>query len=61
MEKNKKKGTGWDARGRGELRKRFEFYALLAAHFSLLLWLVRLRWGRRYAPRSVTVLTALSN
>ena len=40
MEKNEKKATGWDARGRGELRKYFEFYTLLAMRFSLRLWLV---------------------
>ena len=41
MEKSKKKATGWDERGRGELRKFFKFYALLATLFSLRLWLVR--------------------
>ena len=60
MEKNKKKATPWDARVRGELRKFFEFYALLAMRFSLRLWLVRRREGRRYAPTRVTVLTALT-
>ena len=60
MDKNKKKATGWDARGRCELRNFFEFYALLATQFSLRLWLFRLRGGQRYAPRSVTVLTALT-
>ena len=60
MEKKKKKATGWDARGRGELRKYFEFYALLATHFSLRLWRVRLREERRYAPKTVKVLTALT-
>ena len=60
MEKNKKKATGWDARGRGELRKYFEFYALLATRFSLRLWRARLREGRRYAPTTVTVVTALT-
>ena len=60
MVKNKKNETGWDARVRGELRKCFEFYALLATRFSLRLWLVRLREGRRYAPTRVTVLTALT-
>ena len=50
MERNKKKATGWDARGRCELRKYFEFYALLATRFSLRLWRVRLRGGRRNAP-----------
>ena len=60
MEKNKKKATGWDARGRGELRKYFEFYALLATRLSLRLWQVRLREGRCYAPRTVMVLTALT-
>ena len=59
MERNKKKPAGGDVRGRGELRKIFEFYALLATHFSLRLWLVRRRGGRRYAPPSVMVLTAL--
>ena len=59
MEKNKEKATGWNARGRGELQKYFEFYALLATRFSLRLWLVRLREGRCYAPTTVTVLTAL--
>ena len=60
MERNMKKATGWDARVRGELRKFFEFYALLATLFSLRLWLVTLRVGRRYAPTRVTVLTALT-
>ena len=60
MEKNKKKATGWDARVRGELRKAFEFYALLATRFSLRLWLVRLREERRYAPTRGTVFTALT-
>ena len=60
MEKNKKKATGCDARGRGEPRKCFEFYALLGTCFSLRLWLVRQRGGQCYAPRSVTVLTALT-
>ena len=60
MEKNKKKVTGWDARGRGELRKFFEFYALLVTRFSLRLWLVRLQEGRRYAPTTVTVLLTLT-
>ena len=60
MEKNKKKSTGSDARGRGQLRKYFEFYALLASRFSLRLWRVRLREGRRYAPTTVSVLTALT-
>ena len=60
MEKNKKKATGWDARGRGELRKNFKLDALLATRFSLHLWRVRLREGRRYAPRTVTMLTALT-
>ena len=55
MERNKKKAAGGDARGRGVLRKTFEFYALLATRFSLRLWLVRRRGGRRYAPTSVTV------
>ena len=58
MEKNKKKARGWDARGRGELRNVFEFYALLATRFSLRLCLVRRRGGQRCAPRSITVLTA---
>ena len=49
MEKNKTKATGWDARGRGELPKYFEFYALLATRLSLRLWRDRLREGRRYA------------
>ena len=56
MAKKKKRATGWGARLPGELRKCFEFYALL----SLRLWLVRLREGRRYAPTRVTVLTALT-
>ena len=60
MEKKEKKATGWDARGRGELQKCFEFYALLATRFSLRLCRVRLREGRRYAPTTATVLTALS-
>ena len=58
MEKKKKKATGWDARGRCELPKNFEFYALHATHFSLRLWRVRLREGQRYAPTTDTVLTA---
>ena len=33
MEKNKKNATGWDARGRGELRKFSQLYALLATLF----------------------------
>ena len=60
MEKNKKKATGWDAGGRGELRKYFEFYALLATCFSLRLWRVRLQEGRCYAPTRVTMLAALT-
>ena len=60
MERNKKRAAGGDVRGRGELRKIFEFYALLAARFVLRLWLVRRRGGRRHAPMSVTVLTALT-
>ena len=60
MEKKKKKATGWDARGRGEPGKYFEFYALPATRFSLRLWRVTLPDGRRYAPTTVTVLTALS-
>ena len=60
MEKTKKKATGWDARGRGELRKYFQFYALLVTLFSLRLWLVRLREGRRYAFTTVMVLTTLT-
>ena len=60
MEKNSKKATRWNARVRGELRKFFEFYALLATRFSSRLWLVRLREGGRYAPTRVTVLTALT-
>ena len=60
MEKNKKKATGWDARGHGELRNLFQFYALLSTRFSLRLWPVRLRGGQRYAHRSFTVLTALT-
>ena len=35
MENKKKKAAGRDVRGRGELRKIFEFYALLATCFSL--------------------------
>ena len=35
MEKKKKKAAGRDVRGRGELGKIFEFYALLATRFSL--------------------------
>ena len=60
MEKNKKKATEWDARGRGELQKYFEFYALLASRFSSRLWRVRLREGRRYTPTTVSVLTSLT-
>ena len=60
MERNKKKAAGGNLRGHGELWKSFEFYALLATSFSLRLWLVRKRGGRRYAPTSVTVLTALT-
>ena len=60
MEKNKKKGTGLDARGCGELRKFFEFYALLATRFSLRLWLVGRREERRWGPTCVTVFTALT-
>ena len=33
--KKKKKAAGRDVRGRGELCKIFEFYALLAKRFSL--------------------------
>ena len=55
-----KKMKGSRAKGRRGLEKIFEFYALLAARFSLRLWLVRRRGGRRYAPTSVTVLTALT-
>ena len=40
MEWNKKKAAGCDVRGRGVLRKVFEFYALLATRFSLHQWLV---------------------
>ena len=60
MVKNKKQATGWDARVRHELQKSFELYALLATLFSLRLWLVRLREGRRYPLTRVTVLTALT-
>ena len=35
------------AKGRGGLENIFEFYALLATRFSLRLWLVRRREGRR--------------
>ena len=38
MEKKKKKAAGRDVRGRGELWKIFEFYALLATRFSLRLY-----------------------
>ena len=34
MERNKKKAAGGVVRGRGVLRKIFEFYALLATRFS---------------------------
>ena len=61
MERNKKKAAGGNVRGRGMLRKMFEFYALLATRFSLRLWLVRRRGGRRYAPTRVTVLAALTS
>ena len=60
MEKNKKKPTGWDERVRGELRKFIEVYALLAARFSLRLWLVRRREGQRYASTRVAVHMALT-
>ena len=33
MEKNKKKATEWVARGRGGLRKLFQFYALFGSIF----------------------------
>ena len=52
MERNKKKAAGGNVK--------VESYALLATRFSLRLWLVRRRGGRRYAPTSVTVLTALT-
>ena len=52
------KGGRGDVRGRGELPKTFEFYALLTTRFSLRLRLVRCRGGRHYAPTSVTVPTA---
>ena len=35
MERNRKKGAGGVVRGRGVLRKIFEFYALLPTRFSL--------------------------
>ena len=35
MERNKKRAAGGVVRGRGVLRKIFEFYALLATRFSL--------------------------
>ena len=35
MEKKKKKAARRDVRGCGELRKNFEFYALLVTRFSL--------------------------
>ena len=38
---------GSRAKGRGGLEKFFEFYALLATQFSLRLWLVKQREGRR--------------
>ena len=60
MGKNKKNSTEWDARGRGDLRKCFEFYALLATQVSFRLLLVRRRGGRRYASTSVRMLTALT-
>ena len=60
MEKNKKKATGWDARGQGELRKYFAFHALHETRFSLRLWRFRLREGRHYAPPTDMVLTALT-
>ena len=41
MERKKKKAAGGNVRGGGELRKTFEIYALLAARFSLRLWVVR--------------------
>ena len=46
MEKERK-GKGAGAKGRGGLEKVFEFYALPATAFSLRLWLVRRREGRR--------------
>ena len=60
MHREGKKLKGSRAKGRGGLEKRFEFYALLATRFSLHLWLVRRQGGRRYAPTSVAVLTALT-
>ena len=47
MERKKKEATGREARGRGELRKYFEFYTLLATRFSLRLWRVRIPEGLR--------------
>ena len=42
-----KKRKGSRAKGRGGLEFFFEFFALLATRFSLRLWLVRRREGRR--------------
>ena len=47
------------AKGRGGLETIFEFYALLAAGFSLRFWRVRRHAGWRYVCTSVTVPTAL--
>ena len=38
------------AKGRGGLEKFFEFYALLATHFSLCLWLVRHTYSSARRP-----------
>ena len=46
MEKKKKKASGRDVRGRGELSKIFEFYTLLATRFALRLQRVRRREER---------------
>ena len=56
MEKNKKKAAGGDVRGRGVLRKIFEFYVLLATQFSLRPWLVRRRGGRVMLLRALQCL-----
>ena len=51
---------GSRAKGRGGLENVFEFYALRATVSSLRVWRVRRCGGRRYAPTSITVLTALT-
>ena len=55
----KMKGQG-RAKGSSCLENRFDFYAPVSTGFSLRLWHVRRRWGRRYARKGVTVLTTLT-